>query len=187
MTEQKLSKHAEKLWMSVLWTWWVIVALLTVPIVLVTWIALVSMELGFLIVFLLAHLYIKAYVSKFRFTYDHQELRVYSGLWWQKRKALPFSRITNITTVQGPWQRKRGLTTLNIETAGKGGQSMPEAQLWSQEQADTLLDDMLSRVQTVNQGNSTDGTSAPDSIADSTPWNRLFTVLDQIEKNTQSK
>ncbi len=181
MIEKKLSAKALDLWVSILWSWYPICVLLTLLLGSVEWIAVVYVEVGILLIFVISHLYMKGYHKRFRVTYDDQELIVYSGIWWQKRVVVPFNRITNFNTIQGPWQRKRQLATLKIETAGQSGQTTPEVQLWSQDNYDELLDDLKSRL----KSGSSKEMKAVDKDAKIESKDSVVELLTKIEWNTR--
>jgi membrane protein YdbS with pleckstrin-like domain len=56
-------------------------------------------------------------------------LRVDSGVYFLKRKAIPLDRVTDVVLVQGPLMRYLGLWAINIQTAGSG-QQVAEAVLY---------------------------------------------------------
>ncbi len=133
------------------------------------------------------HYYMRAYWKKFHFSYDGRELRVFSGVWWQKQILIPFSRITNVDIMQGPWQRSRKVATLKIQTAGKGANSVAEAQLWSQEDFEELRDDFLQRIAKSRSIKTVDNsdTQALGEKADlNTNLQSMIKILKSIEKNT---
>lgn len=59
---------------------------------------------------------------------DGSTLRVNSGVYFLKQKAIPLDRVTDIVLVQGPLMRYCGIWGVQIQTAG-AGQQMPEATL----------------------------------------------------------
>jgi membrane protein YdbS with pleckstrin-like domain len=44
------------------------------------------------------------------------------GVWFKQTGIVPYNRITNIDTIQGPISRKLGIAALQIQTAGYSGQ-----------------------------------------------------------------
>jgi len=196
MIEKRLSDSCWNLWVSIAWSWFGIFIVLGFASWVITLAVgeilhgLLLIPIGILLSGILTHLYMRAYWKKFRFTYDDVELRVHTGIWWQKQSLIPFTRITNIKIEQGPWQRSRKLATLKIQTAGQGASNIPEAQLWSQEQFEELRDDLLSRISHVHRDISGDGTdeeaSSVDSNKDYVPWQKILDVLERIEQNTKS-
>lgn len=45
-------------------------------------------------------------------------LEIRTGIWWARLATVPHSRIQHVDVNQGPLQRKFGLATLNLHTAG---------------------------------------------------------------------
>ncbi|MBT3233417.1 MAG: PH domain-containing protein [Calditrichaeota bacterium] len=197
MTEQRLSESALKLWVAVHWITSLGLIILTVVIWIIVSVVegplsqLLILPASLLIIAMCTHAYIKVFWSKFRYYYDDNELRVSSGVWWQKQVLVPFSRITNIDLRQGPMQRSRKLATLKIQTAGQGATNVAEILLFSQENYEELRDTLISQVSNLQFQLPTDGTldstqrnpaaNLPDSISG------ILNVLDKIEKNTRKE
>ncbi|HUG18676.1 MAG TPA: PH domain-containing protein [Planctomycetaceae bacterium] len=78
-----------------------------------------------------------------RYWLDGYTLRVDQGVYFLKRKAIPLDRVTDVILSQGPILRYCGLWTLNIQTAGAGGQVIPEAVLVGLENPETIRDEIL--------------------------------------------
>ena len=55
---------------------------------------------------------------------EEDELHVRSGLWVQLRTVVPFGRVQHIDVAQGPVERRYGLATLILHTAGTRGASV---------------------------------------------------------------
>lgn len=192
MTEKQLSKSCYNLWMTI---HWVTIGIITL-VGLIPWVVTLVIEpLHLLLIIpaaipligLIIYCYIKGYWKRFRFAFDEDQLRIYLGIWWQKQVLIPFSRITNIDIVQGPWQRKRSLATLKIQTAGKGATSIAEALIYSQEEFEYLRENLLSRVLKSKSRFTGDGTGdAGESGEDNQPWDRMIELLKRIEENTRS-
>lgn len=134
----------------------------------------------------------RTFWKHFKVTYNEIELRVYSGVWWQKQVLIPMARITNINIIQGPWQRARKLATLKIETAGKSGTSNPETQLWSLADYETIRDEILKCVVRARTSHGEDGTAAAETekkatVKEAIPWQSMLDLLKKIEENTRQK
>ena len=125
------------------------------------------------------------------FTYDSDELRVYSGVWWRKEILIPLQRITNVNIMQGPLQRLKKVATLKIETAGQSGKTSPETQLWSQVDYEGLRDELLKLVVNARGTGTGDGTSGGEvpsrmEKTEEVPWVQITDLLKKIEENTHS-
>jgi membrane protein YdbS with pleckstrin-like domain len=70
-------------------------------------------------------------------------LRVDSGVYFLKRKAIPLDRVTDVVLVQGPLMRYLGLWAINIQTAGTG-QQVAEAVLYGVDRPDEVRDLLVS-------------------------------------------
>ncbi len=194
MTEKKLSKACLNLWLAV--HWWIIgiIALAgTIPWITTLLIdkspmySLLVIPVAVLAIGVIIHYYIKGYWKRFMFAFDQDQIRIDSGIWWRKQVLIPFSRITNIDIMQGPWQRKRLLATLKIQTAGLGATSTAEAQLFSQEGSDALREELLSRVLKSKSRLPGDGTDDATNASDmGSGWERIIEILKRIEENTRS-
>ena len=192
MIEIKLSDKCWNLWASIYW-WWMGFAIL---LCILLWgltkyyhedlpLLLLLIPTGLMAFTIYYNWYMRKYWKKFHFQYDEKELKVFSGVWWQKQILVPFSRITNIDIIQGPWQRSRDLATLNIQTAGRGGTQIAEAQLWSQDNYKQLRDDLLSRI-SKKLPYPSDGTGESLVEENEQPnLNKMIYLLEKIEKNTQ--
>ena len=66
--------------------------------------------------------WIPKYYSSIKYIFSENEVRVERGVWWKMRHAIPYSRIMNVDTIQGPISRHFGIGTVDIYTAGYTGQ-----------------------------------------------------------------
>jgi membrane protein YdbS with pleckstrin-like domain len=73
------------------------------------------------------------------------ELHVASGLLVRFRTVVPFGRVQHIDIAQGPLERRFGLTTLILHTAGTRGASVPLPGL-EQEKAEGLRDRIRGKI-----------------------------------------
>ena len=81
--------------------------------------------------------------DELRYWLDGTTLRVDQGVYFLKRKAIPLDRVTDVMLVQGPVMRRCGIWSLNIQTAGMGGQSIAEAILYGIEEPERVRDLLL--------------------------------------------
>jgi len=195
MNEQRLPVNTLKLWVAVHWITSIALIVLAVAIWIIVSVVegpvpqLLILPVALLLIAISIHAYLKVFWSKFRYFYDENELRVSSGVWWQKQVLVPFSRITNIDLRQGPMQRSRKLATLKIQTAGQGATNVAEILLFSQEEYENLRDMLINKVSNLQLQLPTDGTldntvrkpttGIPDSMT------VILNVLEKIEKNTR--
>jgi membrane protein YdbS with pleckstrin-like domain len=59
-----------------------------------------------------------AYYRKLRFAIDADGIRIERGILWRSLTALPRVRVQHSDVSQGPWQRRFGVATLKLYTAG---------------------------------------------------------------------
>jgi membrane protein YdbS with pleckstrin-like domain len=85
----------------------IIVFLLLLPLLMV---------LGFIVY------WIPRYYGTIRYKLTNDEVEWRRGVWFQQTGVVPYNRITNIDTVQGPISRMLGIAALRIQTAGYSAQ-----------------------------------------------------------------
>lgn len=73
-----------------------------------------------LIAFLLA-IWIPAFYRSLEYSIDEDAIRCNSGVFWKRRVTVPYSKITNVDIMQGPFQRMYGVGSVHVQTAGAGG------------------------------------------------------------------
>lgn len=60
---------------------------------------------------------------------DPQAVEILTGVWWRRGVTIPRTRLQHLDVVQGPLQRRFGLATLVLHTAGTADASVPLAGL----------------------------------------------------------
>jgi hypothetical protein len=103
--------------------WWMI-PLVTFLFFLQVWIGTVS-ALAFFVPLLIAFVVVSYWIPKFhssiKYVLTDEEIVVTKGVWWKTKSVVPYNRVTNINTYQGPISRRLGLGKLSIQTAGFSG------------------------------------------------------------------
>ena len=66
--------------------------------------------------------WIPRYYGTIRYKLTHDEVVWQRGVWFRQTGVVPYNRITNIDTIQGPISRMLGIAALRIQTAGYSGQ-----------------------------------------------------------------
>jgi len=83
------------------------------------------------VITLFALFWIPKYFKSIKYLFTETDVRVEIGVWWKERHAIPYSRIMNVDTIQGPISSIYGLGTVDIYTAGytgvAGGTGGPKA------------------------------------------------------------
>lgn len=67
--------------------------------------------------------WIPRYYRSIEYVFAESEVRSERGVWWKYRQAIPYSRIMNAETIQGPLSRRYRIGTVDIYTAGYTGQA----------------------------------------------------------------
>lgn len=67
--------------------------------------------------------WIPKFYKSITYTMTEHEVRAEMGVWWKMRHAIPYSRVMNVDTIQGPISRKLKIGTVDIFTAGYTGQA----------------------------------------------------------------
>jgi len=68
-------------------------------------------------------LWIPAFYRSLEYVVDSDSVRMKKGVFWRKRVAVPYPKITNVDVTQGPIQRMFSIGTIHVQTAGAGGNS----------------------------------------------------------------
>ena len=83
----------------------------------------------FLLVMALIALWIPAFFITLEYCIESEAVKLNRGVFWKKRITVPFNKITNVDVSQGPLQRRFGLGTIHVQTAGAGGAQGAQAEL----------------------------------------------------------
>ncbi len=73
------------------------------------------------------------------------ELAISRGVWVRTRTVVPFGRVQHIDVAQGPIERRFGLATLVLHTAGTRGAAVPLPGL-KQDQAEKMRDRIRAKI-----------------------------------------
>lgn len=85
---------------------------------LITWVSTVGL---ILLCSLIGYIYAKAYRSHFSYQLSDRYLVITRGVFTREKTTIPFSRVQNINVGQGIIERRFGLYTVKVETAGSSG------------------------------------------------------------------
>ena len=137
-----------------------------------------------LIVFILLQLYLPAYIKTLRYELSLEDLRLEGGVFWKRRKVIPFHKITNLNTLQGPFERFFGLGHLNVQTAGHGASTSPEGKLIGLEDFDRIKEEVMQKVRLV-KSEATVTEDKPRERTQQELLKEMLKILSRIEKNLQ--
>ena len=73
--------------------------------------------------------WLPAFYKTLEYEVDEDSVNAKRGVFWKRYVTVPFTKITNIDVHQGPLERRFGLGTIHIQTAGAGGQQGGVAEL----------------------------------------------------------
>ncbi len=94
---------------------------ITFGLELYVWIIILGWVLPLFLVIVFASMYLTAYVKRFSYKITEDKIFVSHGVLTRTRAMIPFSRIQNITIVNGIFDRMVKTFTVKIETAGSSG------------------------------------------------------------------
>lgn len=137
-----------------------------------------------LAVFILIQLYLPAYLKTLKYELSSEDLRLQGGVFWKKKKVIPFHKITNLNTLQGPFERRFGLGRLNVQTAGHGANTSPEGKLVGLEDFDAIKEEVMTKVRLV-KSEATAFDDKPPERAQQQLLKEMLEVLSRIETNLQ--
>lgn len=80
------------------------------------------------------------------YTLADDELIVESGVFIRRRAKIPFSRIQDVTRTQGPIERRFGISTLLVQTAGQSGPTGPEGTMRGIVDPDAMAETIMAAV-----------------------------------------
>jgi len=123
--------------------WYFLVGQTLLIILAGVWFLGLGLIVGVLYLFTLGPWLTSKQADALRYWRDGKTLRVDQGVFFLKRKAIPLERITDVVLTQGPLMRWGGLWALQVQTAGAGGQAMPEATLYGLVDAEAIRDELL--------------------------------------------
>ncbi len=63
-------------------------------------------------------LWLPLQITRTRFLLRRQDFLLSSGVWWHQAVLIPLTRVQHVTVSQGPLQKRFGLATLKVFTAG---------------------------------------------------------------------
>lgn len=91
-------------------------------------------------------LWIAAYWRSISYMVDEKHMRSGYGVFWRHMVAVPYEKITNVDTSQGPLQRLYGVGTVDVQTAGASLSAEAELRLWGVKDTEEVKETILSRV-----------------------------------------
>lgn len=137
-----------------------------------------------IVVFVLFQTYLLAYIRTLRYELTSEDLRLEEGVFWRRRKVIPFHKITNLNTLQGPLERRFDLGHLNVQTAGHGANTSPEGKLVGLDDFDGIKEEIMQKVRLV-KSDAVTTEDKPRERGQQELLREMLEVLNRIERNTQ--
>jgi len=75
----------------------------------------------FVLVMFFVALWIPAFQRSLAYVIDDEGVHMRMGVFWKRRATVPYRKITNVDITEGPLQRRYGIASVNVQTAGAGG------------------------------------------------------------------
>ena len=177
--------------------WWIVFVLVTVALLLP---ALFIPEqagryvfTGLLVVYwIIAGLWamwIPAYFKTLEYSVEDDTVKLSMGVYWKKRVTVPYTKITNVDVTQGPLQRKYGIGTVHVQTAGAGGAQGAQAELRMAgiRNLENVKDVIMERVKGTGGGNIVDSGKEPLYRNDALVLSKILTELIAIRQELHNR
>lgn len=148
----------------------------------IAWSVIIAL-LGIVLVILI-QLYLLAYIKTLKYRLSEDDLRLDSGVFWKRRKVIPLHKITNVNTLQGPFERWFALGHLNVQTAGHGASTSPEGRLVGLKEFEKIKEEVMQKVRLVKSATAATE-DRPRERTEQELLKEMLEVLSRIEKNMQ--
>ncbi|MFC6976555.1 PH domain-containing protein [Halomicroarcula sp. GCM10025709] len=144
------------------------------------WVVLVG-GAGLLIAFGYVTWWIPAFyrTTGYRFTDDEIEYR--RGVFFRQKTTVPYNRITNVGTSQGPIQRLVSAGSVGIHTAGYGGQMGAELTISGVSDYEAIKEQILDRVRE-RPAKATESEDEPAIVGTTTSTDEVVSELRRIRE-----
>jgi hypothetical protein len=90
--------------------------------------------------------YNRAFERSAAYRLTPEEIQYRRGVWIKKQSEVPFKRVTNVTTSEGPIQRWLGAGSVEIHTAGHSAQSGAEMKVQGVEDFEDIKEQVMNEV-----------------------------------------
>jgi len=104
-----------------------------------------------LIAFLIGSFWANKWWENFSFELENEGVRINAGVITKTQKFIPYKKIQDLTIVSGFWERKYGLSTIQIETAGTAasyrGVAFPEGIIPGLRDPEPIMNEIRARME----------------------------------------
>jgi membrane protein YdbS with pleckstrin-like domain len=90
--------------------------------------------------------YNRAFERSAAYRLTPEEIQYRRGVWTKKQSEVPYKRITNVTTAEGPIQRRFGAGSVAIHTAGHSAQAGAEMKVQGVEDHEDIKEQVMDEV-----------------------------------------
>lgn len=111
------------------------------------WIILPFVILPVLVLFGVIALWIPKFYASLSYKLTEHSLFIKQGVWFKKKKSIPYAQITDAIVSQGPIIRRFDLANIDVQTAGRSGQMGSEATLRSIKNYDAIGENLSIRAE----------------------------------------
>ena len=166
-----------------------VVFLAVIPPGEVEWLVFLLCLVGWLVVMGLILVWIPAFYKSLEYLIDSDSVKMKKGVFWKKNVAVPFTKITNLDVTEGPVQRMFGIGTINVQTAGAGGQqgAQPELKLLGVRDLEGVKDSIMERVRGYTISGSGEVKEKAAEVSDSEILGRMLEELTAIREVLEKK
>lgn len=132
--------------------------------------------------FVFVRLYLSWYYDSLSYTIENDLVVGKRGVFWKKNVTVPFAKITNIDTSQGPVQRMFGLGTVHVQTAGASGAqgAVAELRIEGMQNFGEVKDDILKLLRAHAAGQLRPTAAAPATEAPPAGDDTMRAMLDEL-------
>ena len=133
--------------------------------------------------------WIPAYFKTLDYKLEDDAVKMGMGVFWKKRVTVPYTKITNVDVTQGPLQRKYGIGTVHVQTAGAGGAQGGQAELRMAgiRDFDNLKDVIMEKVKGMGDKRHEDSGKEPMQKNDSLILSKILNELIAIRQELHNR
>ncbi|MFT4889400.1 MAG: membrane protein YdbS with pleckstrin-like domain [Halobacteriales archaeon] len=125
--------------------------------------------------------YNRAFERSAAYRLTAEEIQYRRGVWIRKQSEVPFRRITNVTTSEGPIQRWVGTGSVEIHTAGRSTQVGAEMRVQGVEDFEEVTEQVMNEVREHRSGAEDEG-EAPIEAAGPVSVTGDEDLLDEVRR-----
>ncbi|MFW5903646.1 MAG: PH domain-containing protein [Halolamina sp.] len=125
--------------------------------------------------------YNRAFERSAAYRLTPEEIQYRRGVWVKKQSEVPYKRVTNVTTAEGPIQRRVGAGSVEIHTAGRSAQAGAEMKVQGVEDFEDIKDQVMDEVR-AHRGVAADEGEAPAEPPTAAPGDASEELLEEVRQ-----